>query len=238
MRTFVLQSARLIHSKRTEKIVRIFPLSVALALFLSAALVPVPDLVVRVGPQCLPSVDWQGRNTGVFSRGDSTALSSYNLEDRDYLIRTIAFEAAHEPALGKAAVAHVILNRKKSGGWGRTVKEIVTQPWQFEPWMTRRNEIEQLVPDDLRYKKAARIADAVLEGDVPDPTAGATHFLNATIVRQRLGGSLPSWARGEGLVIGRHTFYTPNTGSGVQQASLPLATITRAMFMELAYLSC
>jgi Cell Wall Hydrolase len=133
MRTFVLQSARLIHSKRTEKIVRIFPLSVALALFLSAALVPVPDLVVRVGPQCLPSVDWQGRNTGVFSRGDSTALSSYNLEDRDYLIRTIAFEAAHEPALGKAAVAHVILNRKKSGGWGRTVKEIVTQPWQFEP---------------------------------------------------------------------------------------------------------
>jgi len=89
MRTFVLQSARLIHSKRTEKIVRIFPLSVALALFLSAALVPVPDLVVRV------------------------------------------------------------------------------------------------VPDDLRYKKAARIADAVLEGDVPDPTAGATHFLNATIVRQR-----------------------------------------------------
>ena len=75
----------------------------------------------------------------MFSRGHSTALSSYNLEDRDYLIRTIAFEAAHEPALGKAAVAHVILNRKKSGGWGSTVKEIVTQPWQFEPWMTIRS---------------------------------------------------------------------------------------------------
>ena len=217
---------------------RVFFLSVVLAFFLSATLVPVPNVVVRVGPQCLPSVDWHGRGTGVFPRGDSTALSSYNLEDRDYLIRTIAFEAAHEPALGKAAVAHVILNRKKNGGWGRNVKEIVTQPWQFEPWMTRRNEIEQLVPDDLRYKKAARIADAVLEGDVPDPTAGATHFLNATIVRQRRGGSLPSWARGEGLVIGRHTFYAPNTGSGVQQASLPLATIRRAMFTELAYLSC
>src|ERR1043166_2544711 len=119
------------------------------------------------------SVYWQASGTDVFTRRDSPALSSYNLEDQDYLIRTIAFEAAHEPALGKAAVAHVILNRKKSGGSGRTVKEIVTQPWQFEPWMTRRNEIEQLVPDDLRYKKAARIADAVLEGDVPDPTAGA-----------------------------------------------------------------
>jgi len=216
----------------------VFFLSVVLAFFLSATLVPVPNVVVRVGPQCLPSVDWHGRGTGVFPRGDSTALSSYNLEDRDYLIRTIAFEAAHEPALGKAAVAHVILNRIKSGEWGRTIKEIVTQPWQFEPWMTRRNEIEQLVPDDLRYKKAARIADAVLEGDVPDPTAGATHFLNATIVRQRRGGSLPSWARSEGPVIGRHTFYAPDTGSGVQQASLSLTAITRAMFMELTYLGC
>src|SRR5690349_21314372 len=142
MRTFVLQSARLIHSKRTEKIVRIFPLSVALALFLSAALVPVPDLVVRV------------------------------------------------------------------------------------------------VPDDLRYKKAARIADAVLEGDVPDPTAGATHFLNATIVRQRRGGSLPLWARGEGLVIGKHTFYAPGNSSGVQQASLSLSAITRTMLMQIAHSSC
>ena len=94
------------------------------------------------------------------------------------------------------------------------------------------------MPDDLRYKKAARIADAVLEGDMPDPTAGATHFLNATIVRQRRGGSLPSWARSEGLVIGRHTFYAPDTGAGVQQASLSLTAITRAMFMELTYLGC
>ena len=217
---------------------RIWTLSLAVPLFLLATLLPIHDVAVRIGPQCFPSVDWHGRGTGVFPRGDSTALSSYNLEDRDYLIRTIAFEAAHEPALGKAAVAHVVLNRKKSGGWGRTVKEIVTQPWQFEPWMTRRNEIEQLVPDDLRYKKAARIADAVLEGDMPDPTAGATHFLNATIVRQRRGGSLPSWARSEGLVIGRHTFYAPDTGSGVQQASLSLTAITRAMFMELTYLGC
>ena len=82
---------------------RVFFLSVVLAFFLSATLVPVPNVVVRVGPQCLPSVDWQGRGAGVFPKADSTALSSYNLEDRDYLIRTIAFEAAHEPALGKAA---------------------------------------------------------------------------------------------------------------------------------------
>jgi N-acetylmuramoyl-L-alanine amidase len=213
--------------------VRAWTLSLAAPLFLLATLVPVHDVTVRIGPQCFPSVDWHGRGTGVFSRGDSTTISSYNLEDRDYLIRTVAFEAPNEPAIGKATVAHVVLNRKKSGRWGHEIKEIVTQPWQFEPWMTRRRDIENLSPEDPRYRKAARIADAVLDGDIPDPTSGATHFLNETIVRQRRGGSLPRWAQGEGLVIGRHTFYSPDeANAGMGQASLAL------MFMQLASLSC
>jgi conjugal transfer mating pair stabilization protein TraG len=169
----------------------------------------------------------------VFPSGDSTTIRSYNLEDRDYLIRTVVFEAANEPSLGKAAVAHVVLNRKKSGRWGHQIKKIVTQPWQFEPWMTWRREIENLSPDDPRYRRAARIADAVLGGEIPDPTSGATHFLNGAIVRQRGGGSLPRWAHGEGLVIGRHTFYSPDeAGAGIGQASLAL------MFTQLASLSC
>ena len=138
-----------------------------------------------------------------------------------------------ERGVGEAAVAHVVLNRKKSGRWGHEIKKIVTQPWQFEPWMTRRREIENLSPDDPRYRKAARIADAVLDGDIPDPTSGATQFLNETIVRQRRGGSLPRWAQAEGLVIGRHTFYSPDeANAGMGQASLAL------MFMQQASLSC
>jgi conjugal transfer mating pair stabilization protein TraG len=206
---------------------RILTIGLAAPLFLLATLVPVDDVVVRIGPQCFPSLHWQGSDTGVKSIG------SYNLEDRDYLIRTVAFEAANEPSLGKAAVAHVVLNRKKSGRWGYQIKKIVTQPSQFEPWMTRRREIENLSPDDPRYRKAARIADAVLGGDIPDPTSGATHFLNEAIVRQRRGGFLPRWAQGEGLVIGRHTFYSPDeAGGAIGQASLAL------MFMQLASLSC
>jgi hypothetical protein len=212
---------------------RAWVLSLVVPLFLLATLVPVHDVVVRIGPQCFPSVDWHGRGTVVFSRRDSATLNSYNLEDRDYLIRTVAFEAGNEPALGKAAVAHVVLNRKRSGRWGHTVRKIVTQPWQFEPWMTKRAEIEKLSPDDAHYRKAARIADAVLDGDIPDPTLGATHFLNAAIVRQRRGGSLPRWAQGEGLVIGRHTFYSPGeVTAGMGQASLAI------LFTQLAYLSC
>jgi hypothetical protein len=154
------------------------------------------------------------------------AVSNYDLEERDYLIRTIAFEAAAESDEGKAAVAHVILNRKRSGRWGDNIKDVVTRPWQFEPWMTRRAEMEKLSPDDPRYQDAARITDAVLTGQMPDPTAGATHFLNPTVVRQRRGGSLPSWAFGEGQPIGRHTFYSPNEGSaGPARAALSMGAL-------------
>jgi len=130
-------------------------------------------------------------------------------DDRDYLIRTIAFEASGEPAMAKIAIAYVVLNRKKSGKWGDNIKAVVTQPGQFEPWTTKRREIEGLSPDDPSYQSAAIIADAVLSGQTPDPTGGATHFLNPTIVRERRGGALPSWARGEGVPIGSHTFYFP-----------------------------
>ena len=140
------------------------------------------------------------------------AIPNYDPEARDYLIRTIVFEASGEPEKGKAAVAFVILNRERGGRWGDNIEEVVTHPWRFEPWMTRRREMENLSRDDPRYQSAARIADTVLGGQMSDPTAGATHFLNPIIVRQRRGGSLPSWARGEGQPIGRHTFYSPSEG--------------------------
>jgi hypothetical protein len=167
-----LQSATSIQVQ-AKKTVRILTIGLVVPLFLLATLVPVDDVVVRIGPQCLPSLDWRARGT---AGTDSTTISSYNLEDRDYLIRTVAFEAPNEPAIGKAAVAHVILNRKKSGRWGHEIKKIVTQPWQFEPWMTRRNEIEKLSPNDPRHRKAARIADDVLAGYIPDPTAARRIF--------------------------------------------------------------
>ncbi len=170
---------------------------------------------IGVAPQCVPPAADVSTMT-VEAKSPLPELpqvvSNSDPEDRDYLIRTIAFEASDEPEEGKAAVAHVILNREKSGRWGESIKDVVTRPWQFEPWMTRRKQMVELSQNDPRYRDAARIADAVLSGQIPDPTAGATHFLNPTIVRQRRGGSLPSWARGEGQPIGRHTFYSPNGG--------------------------
>lgn len=147
-------------------------------------------------------------------------LADNDTDERDYLIRTIVFEASGESEEGKAAVAHVILNRMRLGRWGDNIKEVVTRPWQFEPWMTKRKEIESLSEGDPRYLKAALIADAVLSGQQPDPTAGATHFLNPTIVRQRRGGSLPGWAQGKGQPIGRHTFYSSGETRALQQQAV------------------
>ena len=157
-----------------------------------------------------------------------TALD-HDFEERDYLIRTIVFEASGETEISKAAVAHVILNRKRSGRWGDKIQDVVTRPWQFEPWMTRKDEIEKLLTNDPRYMEAAEIADAVLAGRIPDPTAGATHFLNPVVVRQRRGGALPSWADGDGHPIGRHVFYSPNRDGAVSKRAAS-ATISQDRF--------
>ena len=179
----------------------------------SAALLPTKG----VAKQAAAAAGWTD------TKPDPKAMSRYPVawrqavDDRDYLIRTIAFEASGEPAMAKIAVAYVVLNRKKSGMWGDNIKAVVTHPGQFEPWTTRQREIEELSPDDPRYQSAAIIADAVLSGQTPDPTAGATHFLNPTIVRERRGGALPSWAAGEGLTIGSHTFYFPEESDASPQ---------------------
>jgi hypothetical protein len=146
--------------------------------------------------------------------------------ERDYLIRTIAFEASGETEIGQVAVAYAVLNRQKRGRWGDTIKAVVTSPGQFQPWMTRRTAIERLSLDDPRYQSAAIIADSVLSGQTPDPTAGATHFLNPVIVRARRDGSLPLWASGDGRPIGRHVFYSPDEGErSPQQAVLSFGAL-------------
>ncbi len=214
-----------------------------LTLVLLASATPV-HASLGVAPQCTPSSGQAAETTatakspipeahpGPPNRAQVQPLPSYDAEDRDYVIRTIAFEAAGEPEEGKAAVAHVILNRKRTGIWGETVRDVVTDPWQFEPWMTRRKEVESLSPSDPRYRDAALIADAVLSGQMPDPTAGATHFLNPDVVRNRRGGTLPAWAQGEGQPIGKHTFYKP------KKENTALKPITVAMDTLDAPLSC
>ncbi len=113
-------------------------LLVVLAIALSAGAVPPLE---DIGYLC-PAPAGLG-----FADGTRQTPLTHNLVERDYLIKTIAFEAPNESDKGKAAVAHVILNRKKSGRWADNIKDVVMQPWQFEPWMTRRNEKENFISE-------------------------------------------------------------------------------------------
>ena len=56
--------------------------------------VPVPPILVVIACKVAMSANLDPSAAfTLLSRGDSTTISSYNFEDRDYLIRTVAFEA-------------------------------------------------------------------------------------------------------------------------------------------------
>jgi spore germination cell wall hydrolase CwlJ-like protein len=151
-------------------------------------------------------------------------------KDRDLMIRTIIGEAGNQGPQGQAAIAHVILNRTAAGTYGKTPADVVLAPNQFEPWTTRSKELMAIKPTGPGYQQASDILDMVTNGDVPDPTGGATHFLAPDIVRQRRGGTLPDWAQQPTAVIGGHTFYAPQGRvMGVTANVDPIDAINRAI---------
>lgn len=138
-------------------------------------------------------------------------------QDRDLIVRTVIGEAANEPVQGQAAVAHVIFNRLNAGEWGKTPSDVVLAKGQFEPWQVRSRELLAIDPASPEYKNAARVVDSVVSRETPDPTGGATYFLQPDIVRARRGGTLPSWASGKNKQIGAHTFYYGGRGGAPVQ---------------------
>lgn len=160
--------------------------------------------------------------------------SSLDPTHRDLAIRTVYGEAANEPDHGQAAVAAVIKNRMTAGRYGGdTIPGVVLAKNQFEPWgnSDARARMTSLKQDDPRYQKIAGIVDQVFSGQMEDPTNGATHFV-APAAQAALGRAMPSWAQGEGLPIGRHTFFAPE-GRVQTAAAQPPATASGGMFDDL-----
>jgi len=129
--------------------------------------------------------------------------------DLDILARTLYGEARGEyPQSGPAgliAVANVIVNRFKKGGFGQTITEICLKPRQFSCWNTNDPnrpllQQESLERDSL-FKICQKVAQKVTKGIWPDLTRESDHY-HATSCR-------PSWARAEKvkLRLGRHVFY-------------------------------
>jgi spore germination cell wall hydrolase CwlJ-like protein len=129
----------------------------------------------------------------------------FNNNDRDAAIRTIIGEAGDQSADGQAAVAHVLFNRLKSGQFGGNMQDVVFSPGQFDAWQRQDRALAGINQRSTQYQQVGKIVDAVASGDIPDLTGGATYFLNPALTKNK-----PEWARGVGLNIGDHTFYSPD----------------------------
>ncbi|HEX5508913.1 MAG TPA: cell wall hydrolase [Pseudolabrys sp.] len=138
-------------------------------------------------------------------------LASLSPTDRDLVIRTVIGEAGNQPSVGQAAVASVILNRMRDGGFGGpSARNIVLAPNQFEAWSARPKELQSIPDTSPIYKNVGNIVDQVFSGKTKDPTGGATYFMNPDVVRARNGGVIPQkWAQGPGQRIGQHVFFKP-----------------------------
>lgn len=131
----------------------------------------------------------------------TAAPANYSPQDREALAQMIATEALNQGQQGMAAAGYVAKNRAETGyGGAKSIYDAVHAPHQFEG-MSRAGQVR---PQDMDAARA--IADQVLSGALPDPTGGATNFINKELQTSR-GGAIPTWAQGEGQQIGEHTFY-------------------------------
>ena len=131
--------------------------------------------------------------------------------DRDILARTLWGEARGESLSGQIAVAWTIRNRVFDGRakswWGEGYAGVCLRPWQFSCWNKNDPNFAYLsgaktIP--LRELAQARIAaDQVIDGNVPDPTGGATHYYATSMPKA------PTWVRGatQTLRLGLHVFF-------------------------------
>jgi hypothetical protein len=142
------------------------------------------------GPRNQPLGFWVG---GVFVANNQDALD---------VIRTIAQESKGEPDIGQGAVAGTIKNRSEMSG--ETLGQVVRKKSQYSPWKTPQSQaaLFAIQPSAPEFQRAARNGIPVLAGASPDPSDGATHFINPEKV--------PDWPYGRGqpsFDIGRHRFY-------------------------------
>lgn len=123
---------------------------------------------------------------------------------RDALARTLIGEAGNQGDEGMLAVGGVVMNRARQRGL--PPEQVVLERNQFEPWGNPETarRLLSISPDSPEYRRAAALADRVLQGE--DVTGGASHFY-APKAQAALGRPKPAWDNGTGRAIGDHLFF-------------------------------
>lgn len=118
---------------------------------------------------------------------------------------TLYMEASGEPEESRRAVAHVMVNRWKSGKYGRTLAEICLRDRQFSGWNNKDpNRIRLARAQDSDVKPYEKYLIDAIEGKTKDPTGGALLYFNPKLAS-------PSWdfSKLKKLAqIGSHVFFT------------------------------
>ena len=132
-------------------------------------------------------------------------------KDRDVLARTLWGEARGEGLAGMVAVAWTIRNRvddgKDKSWWGEGYAGVCQKPYQFSCW-NRSDPNYQFLSGarQIPFRELAQCriaADQVIDGRVPDPTGGATHYYATTMPKAS------DWAvkATRTLKLGNHVFF-------------------------------
>ena len=106
---------------------------------------------------------------------DVTITHEIDNSEVECLARNIYFEARNQPIKGQEAVAHVTLNRLKSGKHGNSICEVVYQPYAFS-WTLDRFKSKAQLKEIKAEALANEIAFKTILGETEDPTNGATHY--------------------------------------------------------------
>lgn len=147
----------------------------------------------------------------------STPLS----RDEDLAVRTIIGEAKGEGEKGWEGVADVIRNRSKQSG--KSFGDVVLAPGQFEPWSSRKKELDSYDPNSPIFQQVSKTVLPVLRGERMGPAKDATHFYGPKS-QAALGRPAPSWDNGKGIDIGNHRFFNLGySGNGQHGIGTPEA---------------
>jgi len=127
--------------------------------------------------------------------------------DLDCLTKNIYYEARGEDHRGRVAVAHVTLNRVKTGYWGNTICKVVYAKKQFS-W-TLAKKLPR--PDSKLWAESEEVARKVLAGHRVRGLQKSL-FYHATYIKD------PNWAdpAHEAGQIGNHVFYNRAKGSRLE----------------------
>lgn len=127
-------------------------------------------------------------------------------QDRDCLTKNIYYEAGVERAEGKYAVAHVTINRLKTGQWGNNICSVVYAKKQFS-W-TLQKKLPK--PNPKLWAESREIATNVLNGARVSGLKNSLYY-HADYIKT------PKWVdfKHEVGKIGQHIFYNKAKGSNV-----------------------